>query len=701
MVPLLCVPGALILAWHVAFGYIAVQLEARTLTGRDWMPQMVALTTAYSAGGLAMLVAQYRRLHEPAEQRRLRLLLTGAAIGALAAVLVETEYWLGSSSQVTSGLFHSPLTLAGVLLLLPFPLSVAYVVLRQRVFDIGSILRQGVRYALARRLLIGLVPVLALALVADILLRHDQPIGPLLQARGWLYALVAGALGVTLVNRRRWLDQLDRRFFRERHRAEQVLHSVAARLRTATDPAGAAAHVVDEVAAALQPAFVGALAHRGDTDPFAILAATPSFPRQFAPAPGWTLVGLARATGSALQLSPDHDTWITQHLTADESHAVFDAEVELVVPVTVETGREVLLVLGPKRSEEPYTRDDIALLEAIAASLGLLLDRAVSAAPAPMPDEGDASLAECPECGACFDTSLARCPHDGVLLMVSDLPPVLAGRYRFEALIGAGGMGRVYRARDEALVRRVAVKVIGDHLVGSSEAAERFRREAQVAASFTHPNVVTVYDVGVTRSGRAFLLMECLEGRTLREAISRDGALDVPRASRVIGDICHVLHEAHSRRLVHRDLKPENVFLARSTDHEVTKLLDFGIAKVLAGSSSVTTPRTHADVIVGSLAYMSPEQLAGGGDITVVGSLGPRRDDGRDADGLAATQSGEPPAGRRVHDRHLSGGARATAAQCSPRGLHGCRPRRRRVGPAAVGARVPRALHAGHRLLRP
>ena len=561
-----------------------------------------------------LLVAQSRQRHEPAEQRRLRLLLAGAAVGALAAVLVETEFWLGSSSQLTSGLFNSPLTLAGVLLLLPFPLSLVYVVLRQRVFDIGSILRQGVRYALARRLLIGLVPVLALALATDVLLRRDQPIRALLGARGWLYLVVGGLLAVALVNRRRWLDGLDRRFFRERHRAEQVLHNVAARLRTATGAAGAAAHVVDEVAAALQPAFAGALARRAGTNAFDILAATPSFPRDFVPSADWTLVGLARATGAALRLSPDHDTWITEHLSANESRAVFDAEVELVVPVSAEMGREVLLALGPRRSEEPYTRHDITLLEAIAASLGLLLDRAgtLTTPVVTVDDEDDTSMAECPRCGACFDTSRARCPHDDVLLIANDLPPVLAGRYRFEALIGAGGMGRVYRAQDEALARHVAVKVIGDHLVGSSDAAERFRREAQVAASFTHPNVVTVYDVGITRSGRAFLLMECLTGQTLREALVQEGVIETGRAARVIGDICHVLRDAHSRRLVHRDLKPENVFLARASGEDITKLLDFGIAKVLAGSSAVTALGTHRDVLVGSLAYMSPEQLAGG-----------------------------------------------------------------------------------------
>ena len=386
---------------------------------------------------------------------------------------------------------------------------------------------------------------------------------------------------------------------------------MAAKLRHATDPASAISGVVNEVTLALQPAFVAALGASCDAPEFSVLAATPSFPAQFRMTSGGTLTGLARVVGAALELSPDHDSWIAEHLPQEEATALFDAQVELLIPVTMEEGREVVLVLGPRRSEEPYARLDIDLLEAIASSLGLMLDR-VGANRQPSTSEEDdvALLAECPVCAQCFDTSLARCPADGALLMASDLPQVLAGRYRLAARLGAGGMGRVYSARDQALDRHVAVKVIGDHLVGSREAAQRFRREAQTAASFTHPNVVTVHDVGVTSSGRAFLVMERLEGRTLRSEIEESGPMQFDRVAKVVTDICRVLDEAHARGLVHRDLKPENVFLARAGGVELTKVLDFGIATVLSGHPTETT-RIRSGAIVGSLPYMSPEQLRG------------------------------------------------------------------------------------------
>ena len=118
-----------------------------------------------------------------------------------------------------------------------------------------------------------------------------------------------------------------------------------------------------------------------------------------------------------------------------------------------------------------------------------------------------------------LDSGATQCVQEGARLVPVILPRLLEGRYRLEKRLGRGGMGTVYAAKDTALERGVAVKVIREDLVGSAEAAERFRQEGRVAASFAHPNVVTIYDFGVADGRRAFLVMELLEGTTLREAL--------------------------------------------------------------------------------------------------------------------------------------------------------------------------------------
>jgi Protein kinase domain len=169
----------------------------------------------------------------------------------------------------------------------------------------------------------------------------------------------------------------------------------------------------------------------------------------------------------------------------------------LLVPVATNPEHtEVLLVLGAKRSEEPYSSEDRDLLVAIAANLAILLERPVTGAALPRND----IFEECPQCGSCYDSGSSQCTKEGARLLPVILPRLLEERYILQKRLGRGGMGTVYAASDALLERHVAVKVIREDLVGSAEAAERFRSEARAAASFAHPNVVTVYDFGIASS---------------------------------------------------------------------------------------------------------------------------------------------------------------------------------------------------------
>src|SRR5690349_9876798 len=183
------------------------------------------------------------------------------------------------------------------------------------------------------------------------------------------------------------------------------------------------------------------------------------------------------------------------------------------------------------------------------------------------------------------------------------------GPYEIVALLGAGGMGEVYRARDTRLGREVAVKVLPRGVAGDPERQQRFEAEARAAGSINHPNIITLHDVGV-QDGAPYLVTEVLEGETLRAPVSR-GPIAPARAARIIVEIAQGLAAAHAKGIVHRDLKPENIFLL--ADGRV-KILDFGIAKLVREESAATmetTPvfasLTQAGTILGTVSYMSPE----------------------------------------------------------------------------------------------
>ena len=188
-------------------------------------------------------------------------------------------------------------------------------------------------------------------------------------------------------------------------------------------------------------------------------------------------------------------------------------------------------------------------------------------------------------------------------------PGTRLGAYEIVGPRGAGGMGEVYRARDTRLDRQVAVKLMRAPVAADPAQRERFEREARAVSSLAHPNVCTLFDVG-EHEGFPFLVMELLDGETLAGRLAR-GPLDAAEALRVARDLASALAAAHRRGIVHRDVKPANLVL---TEHGA-KLLDFGLAKgrgePAAFSDAATLAHTSPGMVVGTLAYMSPEQLEG------------------------------------------------------------------------------------------
>ena len=181
------------------------------------------------------------------------------------------------------------------------------------------------------------------------------------------------------------------------------------------------------------------------------------------------------------------------------------------------------------------------------------------------------------------------------------LPRVVGDRYRLEQLLGHGGMGSVYRARDLDLERAVALKIVRPELLDGRDVRARFIGEAQILARLQHPGIVAVYDYGTFPDGSAYLVMELVRGDDLRRLLQREGRLEVRHGLRILTAVCSAIEAAHREGVLHRDLKPENILLpAGELD---AKVLDFGLANLVSEEVD--------GMIVGTPAYMAPEQLRG------------------------------------------------------------------------------------------
>ena len=185
---------------------------------------------------------------------------------------------------------------------------------------------------------------------------------------------------------------------------------------------------------------------------------------------------------------------------------------------------------------------------------------------------------------------------------------VLAGRYRLVRLVARGGMAEVWEAQDDVLARAVAVKILHRHLSDDEAVQERFRREAISAARLAHPNVVATYDAG-SDGGTAFIVMELVRGRTLRQVLLAEGPLQPGRAVSIAVQVASALEHAHQNGLIHRDVKPANILLCEDGVGPTRVMVaDFGIARAAAQSGS---DLTQTGAIVGTAKYLSPEQVEG------------------------------------------------------------------------------------------
>ena len=575
----------------------------------------------------AVLAANFRRVPDPVHHRRLKWIAYGTVIGLgplFAEAVLRTTLAAAGLGYVSNTATYQFFYRIGTTAPIVVPIFFGYAIARRRLPGIQVVVRRSVQYLLARNVLRLAMALPVLGLVYTFATNADKTIAEVLLERSpYFYAvlLVAGVLSMNY--RAQMMDWLDRRFFREAYHQERVLLALIDELKSCESAPAISRLVSERVQRALHPRAVFVFYRTAAGGDFELGHSSSGsagllIPEHFA------TVGLLQSHAAVVELQTGAST-----LPQEEQEWLRSLEVTMLIAMKGADERLCgLLLLGDKLSEEAYGPGDRELLQAIANQAAIVWEnlwlkdsmrrerqirREVLAH---LAGSGINVVKECPACGRCFDRSDERCATDGsVLLLTVPVERTIEGRYRLERRLGRGAMGVVFEAFDERLHREVAVKVLHGGLFGAQEALRRFEREAQTSSRLTHANIVRTYDFGSVGSDGAYLVLELLRGVTWRHELNRRGSFSPPLAAARVQQLLDGLEAAHDIGLVHRDLKPENLMLcAGPQGSEVVKILDFGLAKnvLLQGESQLTAVGLSAPgAILGTYAYMAPEQLSG------------------------------------------------------------------------------------------
>ena len=571
---------------------------------------------------------RYRFNHNGNERRRIRMALYTAVPGILAYAVRDGVPIVANLSGFTSPNYPAPLLiLLHVLVLLP-AFGVVYAVGVGQVLGPRVVLRRSLQYALANKSLTVLMFLPAIALIVSLVRERNQSLASIASGSSGFYIALIVASAVTFRYRERARQWLDLRFFREEYDARKILLSLASRVRFETDPSDLATMVVNQVDEALHPQMVAILVTGVEDNrltPVTVLHGS----AEPLPLDGG-LVAMLRWSDEPLEIVLNDPRSPARRLPVEEREWLECTGAVLLVPVLgQERALIAMIALGERRSEEAYTSEDRQLLASIAAQMGLGFDVARFRRRDAVADVSDSDrtrittavvepMVECPRCGRCDESNVSACPADGAAMRpVPSVPRTVDNKYRLEQLLGRGGMGAVYRARDMRLDRLVALKVVRAELLSDPEARRRFRREAQIVARLQHPSIVAVFDYGTFADGGAYLVMELVRGEDLRHVLQREGRLATDESMTILTAVCSAIGAAHREGVLHRDLKPENILLPSGGGP--AKVLDFGVAKLVGDErrddrlddapGDVRTALTAAGMIVGTPAYMAPEQF--------------------------------------------------------------------------------------------
>ena len=556
-------------------------------------------------------ISRYRVNLDADERRRIQIVVyTGVPAVFAYALKVGLPIVLGLLGTPVELPWAIEAFLQAIVLLPAFGLP--YAVAVDHVFSPRTILRRGLQYAFARRTLTALVASPVIALVASLLQQRDQSLAAIVSGRPLFYLFFLAMLGLGLKYRdaaQRWLD---RRFFRDEYDAREILVSLAGRVSSEADSRELVAMVVTQIDSALHPECIAVLASGSPhgSNPSAMFEPVSSLRVEPTPLAGDSgVITLLRWSDKPLEIFLDDEQSPVARVPPSDRAWLAAMNAALLVPIFA-AGSDPrpfvgVIALGQKRSEEPYTPEDRELLRGIAAQMGVALDlsrlrKQASSTLGPTVTPTGSGPTQT------FTPTVVVGGTGGSGITVG---AVVDGKYRVDSMIGQGGMGAVFKAWDLRLERPVAIKVVRPHLISDPDSRARFNRESKIVARLQHPSIVTVYDYGNLADGGAFLVMEFVPGEDLRHFLKREKALDAARMSALMAGICGGVEIAHRASIFHRDLKPENILLPESGTGP--KVVDFGVAKLTTGGAGEGGTMSVVGTIVGTPAYMAPEQLRG------------------------------------------------------------------------------------------
>lgn len=580
--------------WDVAFITALVYQPAWLQTLTRWLPVVVGANLAAIVGTIWSMVRRYRVLGNPVDRRRLRWVLAGSLIGLGAGAPTVAGLWVTANDPTL--ISDTPPSLQVLYsTFLVMPASFWWAIVQRRLFDIGFVLRRGVQYLFARRALLVITPLTLGAAVVEAARHSDDSLSLLVETHAPYYGVLVVGLLAHHAMRDRWLDALDRRLFRERYNASRLLRDLAVAVKETRDLADACARAAAEIDAALHPAWIAVYGADSSAGPLRLLA------------------------GQAMPDDPGSGDAVAETRVSEPGDA---------------TSAHIVLVLGTKKSGEPYSSEDRSLLQAVTAGLSAMhVASPAPAAPSPLLAGADGShalygAAERVVSGAGVDWSsleatapseasrqvllelqalerLMRvhgCPDDGESAAPAEGGHVQGrtwGPFEIRERLGHGRFGTVYRGWDPTLERDVAIKMLDVDGVDRSA----YLREARNLARIRHWNVVHVYGADIFNGVPGFW-MELVHGRTLADVLQVEGALRASELVSLGAAMCDALAAVHHAGLVHQDVKAENVMQEPGGR---LVLMDLG-----AGLQGALRPRW------GTPRYMAPELRRGG--VASVGS---------------------------------------------------------------------------------